>query len=84
MRDPPARLLNPPRQFLKPPREAMAPMASDTLGLGERSLRSARDHLLQRGFLRCVHAGGRRPGDPAKFILTRPTTPVVTLQRTPI
>jgi hypothetical protein len=46
-------------------------------GMGEAALRSAREHLIQRGFLRRVHAGGKGPGDPAKFILTRPTVSVV-------
>lgn len=46
-------------------------------GQGETALRTAREHLVQRGFLKRVHAGGSRPGDPAKFVLTQPAIPVV-------
>lgn len=54
---------------------AMAERESIT-GMGETALRRAREHLIKRGFLRRVHAGGKGPGDPAKFVLTAPPRPV--------
>lgn len=41
-------------------------------GMGEMLLRRARARLLETGFLQRVHAGGKGPGDPAKFLLGWP------------
>jgi hypothetical protein len=42
-----------------------------TLGWAEKTMRAARDALVERGLIECIHRGGRGPGDPPLYRFTQ-------------
>lgn len=42
-----------------------------TLGWAEKTMRAARDALVERGLIECMHAGGRGPNDPPVYRFTK-------------
>lgn len=47
-------------------------MAGGAVGMSPKTIRAARNVLIERGFLECVYTGGRGPRDPSKYRLTTP------------